>query len=238
MDLPLSGHFDVGQFGASVMATSSCARVHAKPRSSTVRRVHLAPFFASGLSVKPQAKRCCFQLGRGETGCRIGSAPAPMRRSSACGRDTRRNAAHCHRWQTGSRTPSRLAEPEGHRPRTGHRCRVLPTCDREGESEASPLGWHCGRAAEDGFVHSPGHLSARTRTTWRGVTLSERRSRARCQRAEGTTPGASTRNPMEGRLIIPRGSPIPGRRPTCPHQRNPRHCSLGFRCLSSRSRTG
>jgi hypothetical protein len=40
-----------------------------------------------------------------------------------------------------------------------------------------------GALTEGGFVHSSGHLSARTRTTWRGVTLSERRSRARCQRA-------------------------------------------------------
>ena len=124
-----------------------------------------------------------------------------MRRSSACGRDRRRNGERFHRWQTGSRTPSRLAKPEGHRPHTAHRCRVLPTCDREGESEASPLGWHCGHA-DRGRLRPFGRIPfcadahhGEASRCWKEIPS---------QLPEGTTPDASTRNPVEGEAMIPR----------------------------------
>jgi hypothetical protein len=65
----------------------------------------------------------------------------------------------------------------GPAPRTiGRASRKLPLSD----GTASALTQH-------DLVHFAGHLSARTRTTWHGVTLSERRSRARCQRIRRPT---------------------------------------------------
>jgi hypothetical protein len=125
-----------------------------------------------------------------------------MRRSSACERDRRRNTERFHRWQTASRTPSRLAAPEGHRPHTGHRCRARPTYDREGESEASPLGWHGERAdtARLGPLRrtpfgADAHDMARRHAVGKEVPS---------QMPEDTTPDASTRNPVEGDTMLPR----------------------------------
>jgi len=210
MDLPLSGHFEVGQFGASVMATSCWARVHAKPRSSTVRSVHLAP--SSPPDCQSSHRQGVDALSVVEA--RLGVRPVPLQLPCgvAAGVDMidgeTRSAStagkvdlELHPVSRNRKVTDRTRDTDG---------RVLPTCDREGESEASPRGWHCGRADRGRlrpFVRTPfgadAHDVARRHAVGKEIPS---------QMPEGTTPGASTRNPMEGKLIIPRGSPMPGLR--------------------------